>query len=98
VNTNKYEPTTHTDAISNSSTWSTFDGHFNKQQGTWPTERHEAVHQPIIDQLFAGKSPSQTQQPRCDLLGGGLGVGKSTFAREIQSERLNSILVDPSGL
>jgi predicted ABC-type ATPase len=98
--TNQYEPATHTDAISNGSAlgqWSTFDAHFNKQQGTWRTERLEAVHQPIISQLFADKVPSQTQ-PRCDLLGGGFGVGKSRLARQMQSERPSSILIDADAL
>jgi predicted ABC-type ATPase len=94
--TNQYETTTHTDAILDSSAWSTFDAHFNKQQGTWTTERLEAVHQPIIEKLFAGKVPSQTQ-PLCDLIGG-FGVGKSRFAREMQSERPNSILIDADAI
>jgi predicted ABC-type ATPase len=96
--TNQRNLTTHIGAIPNSSVsreWSTFDTHFNKQQGTWLTERFEAVHQPVIDKLFAGKLPSQTEQPRCDLIGGGFGVGKSRLARQILTKRPNSILIDP---
>jgi predicted kinase len=95
---NQYEPSTHSAAISNGSRvrqWSTFDAYFNQRNGTWLTERLETVHKPIIDTLFAGKLPSKARQPRCALLGGGLGVGKSTLAREIQTARPNSILIDP---
>jgi predicted ABC-type ATPase len=95
--TNLQELTTHKDAIPNSFTttqWSTFDVYFDKCRRAWQTERLEAVHQPIIDKLVAGKVPSQTQ-PQCDLIGGGLGVGKSRLARQLQGERPNSILIDP---
>jgi Zeta toxin len=77
--------------------WSTFDAYFDKHQGTWLTKRIEDVHQPIIEKLFAGKVPSQTK-PLCDLLGGGLGVGKSRLARQMHSERPNSILIDADAL
>jgi hypothetical protein len=96
--TNQYEPSTHTDAIPNGSLtnpWSTFDAYFDRQKWTWLAERSKSVHEPTLDEIFAAKVPSQAAQPRCDLLGGGLGAGKSTLARRLQAEHPNSVLVDP---
>jgi len=78
--------------------WSTFDAYFDVCAGAWHEQRIATVHAPAIEKLFNGKHPVQERQPRFDLLGGGLGVGKSRLARKLSVEHPNSVLIDADSL
>ena len=78
--------------------WSTFDAFFDKLTGTWQAHRTENVHAPAIRKLFAGKRAVLEKKPRLDMLMGGLGVGKSTLARQLSAKYPNSILIDADAL
>jgi predicted ABC-type ATPase len=66
---------------------------FNAKTGEWAPER-QAIHEMVINDALAGKTPPIGRAPEATITIGGTGAGKTTLTRHVLGENPNMVNVD----